>query len=218
MLANDAIYWRAHDLPDAINKSWSSARGDYSTYANGRKADWRHDILPVITTLPQGRVDLTRTIDFGCGLGIMDEVLDTNTVELLMLDGNDTFISRRPTPLSKRCDFKTFSRETLDELKSSKCAHYTAALIINVLYHLDTTATLALSRALLELVRPGGHLVSYGYSDHGYSNLTATSEHTLFDQYPHYLVDMTMIVSSLKSIADLEFQREGFSVFRKRQP
>src|SRR5436305_3233978 len=87
MLKNDETFWTPTDETDAARLSWSSSGGDVTALRVQTHHRWRHCLemlaradLPV----PSGKV-----VEFGAGMGFLDDLLDDTCSNILMLDHTD---------------------------------------------------------------------------------------------------------------------------------
>ena len=111
MLKNDEIFWKPREEANAAHLSWSGSRGDSSALWVQTQRRWRY-ILRLLREAgiptPSGDV-----VEFGSGMGHLDDLLDESCSRIVMLDHTDAFISERRRPLTTRCRHVLWSRESL---------------------------------------------------------------------------------------------------------
>ena len=156
-------------------------------------------------------------IEFGAGMGYLDDILGDDTTSIVMLDHTDEYLAQRPHPLRPRCRHVRWSPEGLDALQAGPADH-DWVISIAVFFHMDTPTAAAVIRELGRVLRPGGHVLIHGWNP-------ATPEHVrglgdrerLFSHYPNYLIDAEMLGEALADEYDTLCDIDVF-LLRKRPP
>ncbi|MBV9951455.1 MAG: class I SAM-dependent methyltransferase [Acidimicrobiia bacterium] len=213
MLRNDVVFWGPRSDHNAALLSWGGSDGDFETLWNHtqKRWGWITDALSIAgAPTPTGRV-----IEFGSGMGLLDDVLDASTTSLVMLDHTDGYIAQRPHPLSARCRHLLWGPETLDELQRTEAGSFDWAMSIAVFYHLDTATAAALIRELAVLLAPGGHVLVEGWNPATPEQVRAlSSRDRLFSMYPNYPLDVDLLSAALAPELE-ERCRNGVLLYRK---
>jgi SAM-dependent methyltransferase len=192
MLLNDSRYWTPHDLPSAVALSWWSSRGDLERLRQHSAERWeriRSDLAAGGIAPPAGRV-----IEFGAGLGLLDDLLDATTTELVLLDHTDQYLAQRDRPLSPRARHVLWSRRALAGLQTGQ---FDWLVSISVFYHLDQATAVALLLELGRALRPGGKALICGWTELTYEAVRADPGKRLFDPGPSYCLDTPALESAL---------------------
>src|SRR5262249_24414676 len=100
MLKNDEIFWVPTTTMNAACRSWGGSEGDFAKLWEHSETRWkgiRHKLAWIGVPAPSGRI-----IEFGSGMGLLDDLLDDSCSCLVMVDHCDTYIRERVRPLSIR--------------------------------------------------------------------------------------------------------------------
>jgi 2-polyprenyl-3-methyl-5-hydroxy-6-metoxy-1,4-benzoquinol methylase len=212
MLKNDEIYWEPDEQRNAALLSWGGSEGDFAVLWAHTQQRWGWILQALARTgvpAPSGRV-----VEFGSGMGLLDDLLDHTTSSIVMLDHTEAYLEQRPRPLSPRCRHVRWSSEALDGLQTER-GSYDWLLSVAVFYHVDDATAVALIRELGELLRPGGYVVIAGWNP-------ATPDHVrdmadrqrLFARYPRYVLNVDLLRATL-ALEYEELCREGILLYRK---
>jgi|SRR5947209_7084328 len=212
MLGNDEIFWTPTDEMNAAQLSWSTSGGDVSALRVQTHRRWRYCLQLLAQAdvpAPSGKV-----VEFGAGMGFLDDLLDDRCSTIVMLDHTDAFIEQRPRPLSSRCRHVLWSQESLDALQAED-ADYDWLLLFAVLYHVDDATAAALIRELGMVLRPGGHVLIEGWDQATPQLLRKmATKSRLFSPYPCYPLNVDLLSATLAPEYQ-ELWRDGILVYRK---
>ena len=195
MLKNDEVFWSPDEERNAPLLSWGGSEGDFAVLWVHTQRRWSYILENVARAgapAPSGRI-----VEFGSGMGLLDDLLDDTTSSIVMLDHTDAYIKQRPRPLTPRCRHVLWSRRGLERLQAEP-ASYDWLISVAVFYHVDDATAVALVQELGRLLRPGGYVLIQGWS-------SATPDRTremadrgrLFARYPAYVLDVELVVETL---------------------
>ena len=212
MLRNDEIFWTPDEQRNAALLSWGGSEGNYLVLWAHTQRRWGRILECLDRTgvpAPSGRV-----VEFGSGMGLLDDLLDHTTSSIVMLDHTEAYLEQRPRPLSPRCRHVRWSSEALDSLQTER-GTYDWLLSVGVFYDVDDATAVALIRELGELLRPGGYVMIAGWNP-------ATPDHVrdmadrqrLFTRYPSYVLNVDLLRATL-ALEYEELCREGILLYRK---
>jgi 2-polyprenyl-3-methyl-5-hydroxy-6-metoxy-1,4-benzoquinol methylase len=212
MLKNDETFWTPSDEGDAIRLSWGNSDGDAAALWNHSRERWsrileklRHAGLPE----PRGKI-----LEFGSGMGHLDELLGEECSSLVMLDHTDAYIRGRSLPLSARCRHLPWKARTL-ELLEPEAGSFDWLVAIAVFYHVDTATAAALILELGRLLEPGGHVLIEGWRTARPDVVRSiATRDRLFTPYPHYVLELDLLRDTLAPEFE-ELCREGVLLYRK---
>jgi hypothetical protein len=111
MLKNDEIFWEPDEQRNAALLSWGGSDGDFEVLWAHTQKRWEwilHCLARTGVPAPSGRV-----VEFGSGMGLLDDLLDHTTSNIVMLDHTEEYLEQRPRPLSPRCQPVRWSSEAL---------------------------------------------------------------------------------------------------------
>jgi 2-polyprenyl-3-methyl-5-hydroxy-6-metoxy-1,4-benzoquinol methylase len=213
VLKNDEVFWQPNDTHNAPRLSWGSSGGDFETL-------WRHTqercryILETLTEAnlphPRGKI-----VEFGSGMGLLDDVIDDPSSTITMLDHTPDYISQRPHPLSARCRHVVWSKNNLRMLQDEP-PDYDWFLSIAVFYHVDDLTAAALIREIGKLLRPGGHVLIRGFTPATAETMREMADSKrLFRRYPDYVLNLALLGEALAPDYE-ELHRHHVLVYRKR--
>lgn len=195
MLKNDETFWLPSDGRDAARLSWGTSGGDAAVLRDHSRERWE-GILAKLRRAgipePNGKV-----LEFGSGMGHLDELLGEGCSSLLMLDHTDAYIGARSQPLTSRCRHLLWEAKTL-ELLEPEAGSFDWLVALAVFYHVDTATAAALILELGGLLRPGGHVLIYGWrSDDREAVRSMATRERLFVRYPSYPLDLDVLRETL---------------------
>lgn len=212
MLRNDEIFWKPSETENAAGLSWGSSNGSFEVLWDHSQTRWRKILkeLEMAGIPPPGG----KIVEFGSGMGLLDDLLEDVDVALTMLDHTDDYITQRPHPLSARCRHVLWSRQNVDALLTEP-ADYDWLVSIAVFYHVDDATAAALILRLGELLRPGGYVLIAGFN-HATADWVRkeVSDNRLFRRYPNYALNLDLLRDALAPDYD-EVWRERILVYRK---
>lgn len=183
MLANDAFFWTPTDLKDAVSLSWSASYGEYKKLYD-HSVRTLMNIRHRIPAIPCGKI-----VEFGSGLGILDDLLPPDVSELALIDHTHKFLAERPMPLSDRCRFTLLS-----DIGTLPDGYFDLAISIRVFYHIDTITAIAIIRELGRLIRQGGFVVIQGFYENTKEMARKFAEmQRLTIKDPNYIIDLELI-------------------------
>ena len=212
MLKNDEIFWEPNGQRNAPLLAWGGSDGDFETLWTHTQERWEwmlHFLADAGVPAPSGRV-----VEFGCGMGLLDDLLDHTTSSIVMLDHTKAYIEQRARPLSPRCRHVRWDSDALDGLQS-ELGSYDWLLSIAVFYHVDDATAVALIRELGELLRPGGYVLIQGWNPATPDQVREMANRSrLFQQYPSYVLNLDLVGATLASEYE-EVCREGILLYRK---
>lgn len=212
VLKNDEIFWQPAGGDNAPYLSWGSSGGDFEVLREHSRKRWG-SILNNLTRAglphPKGNI-----LEFGSGMGLLDELIDDPASRLTMLDHTAEYIAQRPFALSSRCRHVLWSSANLDALQAEP-ADYDWLLSIAVFYHVDDATAAALIRELGVLLRRGGHVLIRGFTRATADWVReAGTRERLFGRYPTYPLDLDRLSAALAP-EFVEQCRDGVLVYRK---
>ena len=212
MLKNDEIFWVPTPASNAVHKSWSGSDGDFAKLWAQSLIRWKAILLRlsrVGVPFPAGRI-----IEFGSGMGLLDDLLDDTTSSVVMLDHTDAYLTARSNPLSPRCRRLPWSREGLAGLHAEP-ASYDWLISLAVFWHVEDVTAAALIRQLGRLLKPGGHVLIHGWNTATVEKVREMStEQRLFDCYPNYVLNLDLLRDTLAP-EYRELCRETILLYRK---
>lgn len=212
MLKNDEIFWEPSETRGAPLLSWGGSEGDFEALwaHTQRRRTWILEcVAQTGVPAPSGRV-----VEFGSGMGLLDDLLDETTSSIVMLDHTDAYLEQRPRPLSPRCRPVRWSPEALDRLEAER-GSYDWLISVAVFYHVDDATAIALIRELGELLRPGGYVVIEGWSPATPDGVREmVQRQRLFSRYPCYVLNVDLLRATL-ALEYEELCREGVLLYRK---
>jgi 2-polyprenyl-3-methyl-5-hydroxy-6-metoxy-1,4-benzoquinol methylase len=214
VLKNDEYFWNPSGYKEAVGRSWGGSKGDFNQL-------WRHTLSRWQQTenilsraglpLPKGKV-----LEFGSGMGLLDDVLDDSVSEILMLDNTKNYILERPTPLSTRCRHSLFTPDSLHQLQLNEKNNFDWLLSIAVFYHIDETTAGALLEELGQLVNEGGHILVREWNEWSLNDVQKLNNFDrIFNEYPRYFIDSTRLSKILSPEFQLLHRQDGVLLFRK---
>jgi 2-polyprenyl-3-methyl-5-hydroxy-6-metoxy-1,4-benzoquinol methylase len=215
MLKNDEIFWHPSESENAARLSWGSSEGDFEKLWDHSTKKWKS----IVRTLRDGNLPPPRgkIVEFGPGMGLLDDLLDQTTTEILMLDHTSAYIQQRATPLSARCRHILFTQDNLAGLLQDEAESWDWLLSISVFYHVDDATAVALIGELGKLLKPGGYVLIYGWNDSTPDMLRDRGKiERLFARYPQYFINWDLVQSSL-ALDYREVHRKGIVVYQKNQ-
>src|SRR5215813_12559480 len=121
MLKNDEIFWLLNKTANAAYLTWGSSEGDFSKLWTFSQKRWKlilKNLARVSSPFPSGRI-----IEFGSGMGLLDDLLDDNSSCIVMLDHTDAYLRERPHPLKPRCRHVLWSPEGLNNLQAESASY-----------------------------------------------------------------------------------------------
>jgi SAM-dependent methyltransferase len=213
MLKNDEIFWRPTESENAPYLSWGSSGGDFGVLWDHTRKRW-DSILRTLDRAgipaPRGRI-----VEFGSGMGLLDELIEDADTRITMLDNNSDYIAARPRPLSARCRHVLWTKANLDMLQSEP-SEYDWLMSIAVFYHVDDATAVGLIAELGKLLRPAGRVLIDGFTVATADAVRAAgNRRRLFARYPTYLLDLDLLRDALAP-EYREVWRDGLLVYEKR--
>jgi 2-polyprenyl-3-methyl-5-hydroxy-6-metoxy-1,4-benzoquinol methylase len=213
MLKNDEIFWHPGNDKNAARLSWGGSDGDFERLWDHSNNKWKS----IVRTLQDSALPAPagKIVEFGPGMGLLDDLLDQTTTEFLMLDHTDAYIGERTRSLSARCRHVLFTRDNLEDLLQKEAGCWDWLLSISVFYHVDDATAVALILELGKLLKPGGYVLIYGSNVSTPEMLRERGTlERLFARYPQYFINWDLVKSSL--VPDYrEVHRSGFVVYQK---
>jgi 2-polyprenyl-3-methyl-5-hydroxy-6-metoxy-1,4-benzoquinol methylase len=215
MLRNDEFFWNPDGAENAAWKSWSSSGGDFAALWEQTRTRWRY-----ITRLlgeagvptPSGKI-----LEFGAGVGHLDDLLDQTCTGIVMLDHTDAYINARSRPLSARCRHVLWSEEAWHALRREP-VDFDWLIILGVFWHVDDATAVALIRTLGQLLRPGGHVLIEGMERTTPELVREMADEArLFQSYPRYSINADLVRDALAP-EYRELARHDQLVYRKTPP
>jgi SAM-dependent methyltransferase len=212
MLKNDEVFWVPGADVTPVGLSWGSSEGDFGRLWEHSQRRWRfiqQAIARAGAPPPGGRI-----LEFGAGLGLLDDLLDGRTSALVMVDHTDAYLAARPRPLSARCRHVQWSARGLEELLT-ETASYDWLISIAVFYHVEGATAASLILELGRLVKPGGHVLIEGWNTATPEKIRAmATRERLFSRYPTYPIDLDLLGQALAPEYE-ELSRENILLYRK---
>src|SRR5262249_31314319 len=212
MLKNDESFWLPDVTRSAASLSWSGSDGDFSKLWEHCQRRWGfivRKLTQVGAPFPGGRV-----IEFGSGMGLLDDLLDDRSSCLVMIDHTEAYLRERPRPLSSRCRHVLWSPEGLDSLRAES-ASYDWLISLAVFYHVEDVTAAALILELGKLLKPGGYVLVAGWNPASAEMVRQmSSSQRLFSRYPRYVINLDL----LRDVIAPDYQelcREGILLYRK---
>jgi 2-polyprenyl-3-methyl-5-hydroxy-6-metoxy-1,4-benzoquinol methylase len=213
MLKNDEIFWVPTEASNAAYISWGGSEGDFAKLWEHHATRWKaiqHKLARVGVPAPSGRI-----IEFGSGMGLLDDLLDDSCSCLVMVDHCDAFIRERARPLSTRCRHVLWSAEGLARLQAESPS-YDWFISLAVFWHVDDPTAAALIRELGKLLKPGGYVLIHGWNSATSEKVREMStQHRLFDSYPTYVLNLDLLQETLEPDYQ-ELSRETILLYRKK--
>lgn len=114
MLKNDEIFWLPSKTENAAYLSWGGSSGDFSQLWEHSQRRWDailQNLARADVPFPSGKI-----IEFGSGMGLLDDLLSDESSCVVMLDHTDAYLRERPHPLRSRCRYVPWSPQGLDSL------------------------------------------------------------------------------------------------------
>jgi 2-polyprenyl-3-methyl-5-hydroxy-6-metoxy-1,4-benzoquinol methylase len=212
VLKNDEAFWNPDGAEGAARLSWGDSGGDVEAlraHAGERWAETLRYLGAAGVPRPAGRV-----IEFGAGMGWLDDHLGPDVTRIVMLDHTDRYLAARPRPLSARCRHVTWSHAAVERLRAEE-APFDWLVAIAVFYHLDTATAAALILELGALLAPGGHVLVRGWRTADRETVRALAvRDRLFTRYPSYPLELDLLRETLAPGFE-ERCREGVLVYRR---
>jgi 2-polyprenyl-3-methyl-5-hydroxy-6-metoxy-1,4-benzoquinol methylase len=215
MLKNDEIFWYPNESSNAVRLSWGGSAGDFEKLWDHSTKKWKH----IVRTLRDAKLPSPRgkIVEFGPGMGLLDDLLDQTTSEILMLDHTSAYIQQRAAPLSARCRHVLFTEDNLVQLLQSEAESYDWLLSLSVFYHIDDATAVAIISELGKLLKPGGYALIYGWNDSTPEMLRERGTiERLFARYPQYFINWNLVQSSVAPDYR-QVHRKGIVVYQKIQ-
>ena len=215
MLKNDEIFWHPSQKVNASCLAWGGSGGDFEKLWNHSKKTWKfivRNLRDANLPAPKGKI-----VEFGSGMGLLDDLLDQTATEILMLDHTTAYIQQRATPLSARSRHVLFTQDNLVKVLQSEAESCDWLLSVSVFYHIDEATAVALILELGKLLKPGGYVLIYGWNDSTADMLRDRGKlERLFARYPQYFINWDLVQSSLAPDYR-ERCRKGVVVYQKIQ-
>jgi 2-polyprenyl-3-methyl-5-hydroxy-6-metoxy-1,4-benzoquinol methylase len=212
MLKNDESFWLPGVTKNATSLSWSGSDGDFSKLWEHSQIRWDfivRKLTQVGAPFPGGRI-----IEFGSGMGLLDDLLDDRSSCLVMVDHTDAYLRERPRPLRPRCRHVLLSPEGLDSLRAES-ASYDWLILIAVFYHVEDATAAALILELGKLLKPGGYVLVHGLNPATAEMVRQMSSlQRLFSRYPRYVINLDLLRDTLAPDYQ-ELCRQGILLYRK---
>jgi 2-polyprenyl-3-methyl-5-hydroxy-6-metoxy-1,4-benzoquinol methylase len=215
MLKNDEIFWHPSQGKNAARLAWGGSGGDFEKLWNHSKKTWKfivRNLRDANLPAPKGKI-----VEFGSGMGLLDDLLDQTATEILMLDHTTAYIQQRATPLSARCRHVLFTQDNLVKVLQREEESCDWLLSVSVFYHIDEATAVAIILELGKLLKPGGYVLIYGWNDSTADMLRDREKlERLFARYPQYFINWDLVQSSLAPDYR-EMCRKGVVVYQKIQ-
>ena len=189
MLKNDELFWKIGRKRDAVTQSWGSSKGDIVVLWKHALKRWQ--IICGYLAAAKIRKPHGSVVEFGAGLGHLDDLLGSSVENLLLLDHSDGYLKNRPKPLSRRASFLRWNKHNFTRLQAQG-EQFDWWISIAVFYHIDTASAVALLLESSKLIKRGGHMMVYGWNLPTRESLRADLNR-IFDTYPQYCIDMDQI-------------------------
>jgi len=213
MLKNDERFWIPTETSNAAEKSWGSSGGDFSKLRENSATRWEvisRELTRLGIPLPGGRI-----VEFGSGMGLLDDLLEDKSASIVMLDHSNAYLQQRPKPLSARCRHVLWSAESMAMLRAEGQS-YDWAIFLAVFWHVEDATAAALIKELGSLLRPGGHVLIHGFNRTTAQKVREMSTPArLFDAYPTYVIDPDLLRKVLATDYR-ELCRSPMLLYRKR--
>jgi 2-polyprenyl-3-methyl-5-hydroxy-6-metoxy-1,4-benzoquinol methylase len=212
VLRNDEIFWKPNETKNAARLSWGSSDGSFEVLWDHTQTRWSK-ILGSLdkagVPAPSGKI-----VEFGSGMGLLDDLLGDVDAAITMLDHTDAYIAQRPHPLSARCRHILWSRRNVDALLAEP-ADYDWLVSIAVFYHVDDATAASLILKLGEVLRPGGYVLIAGFNPATAEWMRSeASGDRIFRRYPNYALNIDLMRDALAPDYE-EVCRDGPLVYRK---
>jgi 2-polyprenyl-3-methyl-5-hydroxy-6-metoxy-1,4-benzoquinol methylase len=213
MLKNDEAFWVPTKTSNAASRSWGGSQGDFAKLWGHSAARWmaiRHKLSQVGVPAPSGRI-----VEFGSGIGLLDDLLDDSCSCLVMVDHCDAYIRQWGRPLSARCRHVLWSREGLARLHAEPPC-YDWLILLAVFYHVEDPTAAALIRQLGKVLKPGGYALIHGWNSATTEKVREMStQRRLFDRYPTYVLNLDLLQETLEPDYQ-ELCHKTILLYRKR--
>jgi 2-polyprenyl-3-methyl-5-hydroxy-6-metoxy-1,4-benzoquinol methylase len=216
MLKNDERFWTITRKFNAATQSWGSSNGDFALL-------WQHTIdrwQIICGYLAAAKIGKPRgnVIEFGAGLGHLDDLLDTRVKSLLLLDHSDAYLKCRLKPLSRRTRFLRWNKPNFNNLRNNG-EQFDWWMSIAVFYHIDTASAVTLLLESAKLLKLGGYMLVHGWNDMTRETLRA-NPNRLFDTYPQYSIHMDQISDAVSPELSEIFRTQDWPtiIFKKTSP
>jgi 2-polyprenyl-3-methyl-5-hydroxy-6-metoxy-1,4-benzoquinol methylase len=191
MLKNDERFWVPTATSNAVLKSWGGSDGDFAKLWENSATRWKaisRELTRLGVPLPSGKI-----VEFGSGMGLLDDLLDDKSASIVMLDHSDAYLRQRSKPLSARCRHVSWSPEGLASLQAEE-GSYDWVISLAVFWHVEDATAAALIKELGKLLRPGGYVLIHGFNRATVKKVREMStRHRLFDDYPTYVIDPDLL-------------------------
>ena len=195
MLRNDEVFWKPNAETDAVSLSWGGSQGDFSQLWKHSQDQWEwivRNLNQIGLTGPNGRI-----VEFGSGMGLIDDLLQDRNSSILMLDHTDEYIKKRSQPLSSRCRHVLWTSQNLEDLHS-EYGSYDWLISIAVFFHLDEITSVALILELGKLLKPGGYVLIQGWNSSTPEAVRQrANRQRLFSHYADYLLNANLLKDAL---------------------
>lgn len=215
MLKNDEAYWKPAGREEAVTLSWGGSVGDFSRLWDHSKRRWEHTervLRDAGLPAPGGRL-----VEFGAGMGLLDDLLGAQVEELLMIDNTRSYIEARSRPLSCRCRHILLDPESLARLQREEQGGYDWLVSIATFYHFDDATVVGLVTELGRLLAGGGYVLIRDWNESTPEALRAAgTAERLFSTYPRYFLDTDRIGAALAPSYEELHRDHGVLVYRKR--
>jgi 2-polyprenyl-3-methyl-5-hydroxy-6-metoxy-1,4-benzoquinol methylase len=191
MLKNDERFWTPTQTRNAARKSWGGSEGDFAKLWEHSETRWRvisQQLTRHGIPQPGGKI-----LEFGSGMGLLDDLLDDKTASIVMLDHTDAYLKQRAKPLSARCRHILWSSESLADLHA-EAGSYDWVISLAVFWHVEDATAAALIKELGRLLRPGGYVLIHGFNRTSAKKVKDMStRQRLFDEYPTYVINPDLL-------------------------
>ena len=213
MLKNDEFFWVPSETNNAVCRSWGGSEGDFEKLWENSARRWKHigeQLGRIGMPAPSGRI-----VEFGSGMGLLDDLLDERCSCLLMVDQSDAYIRARAHPPSSRCQHVLWGPEALARLQAEPPS-YDWFIALAVFWHVEDSTAAALIREFGKLLKPGGYVLIHGWNTATPEKVREMStQHRLFDAYPTYVLNLDLLRQTLEPDYQ-ELCREMILVYRKK--
>lgn len=189
------MFWKPDKEENVVSLSWGGSGGDFSKLWEHSQNRWngvKANLARLNIAPPSGRI-----VEFGTGMGLLDDLIEDKNAVILMLDHTQAYIKERSKSLSARCRLVLWTPDNLETL-CSEPGSYDWLISIAVFYHVEDITAAALILELGKLLKPGGYVLIQGWNRSTPEEIRQrANKERLFSRYPNYLLNLDLLKSAL---------------------